>query len=450
MISEATVSAIRFGYGPAGRDVPPDAATHIARLRRGDRMVGHYPTPGIGAAIDAGQAYRKAREAARNGGSEATDRQARNRLAEMFGTALMAGFARIAETDDPLRERMTWFWADHFTAMPTNLGIRAAVPDYIDSAIRPHVTGRFSDMLKAVVTHPLMLIYLDQIASVGPNSRVGQRRGRGLNENLAREVLELHTLGVAGPYRQRDVTQLAELFTGLSGSQGKGFVFRQGIVEPGAETVLGRSYGGRPSLEPIHAVLEDLAVHPATAAHVARKLAVHFVADEPEPTLVEAMERAWIDTGGDLLATTEAMLEHPAAWDAPLTKVRQPQDFFGATITALGISGDELMEVPLRDVRRNFANPLRDMGQPFMGATGPDGWPEDAAHWVTPLGLANRIVWAFEAARHVTDRVGDTQAFAARALGDAASDRLLWAVGVAETRDEALALVLASPEFNRR
>ncbi|MEL6645967.1 MAG: DUF1800 domain-containing protein [Pseudomonadota bacterium] len=451
MISTETLSAIRFGYGPGGRDVPPDAATHIARLKRGDRMVGRYPTPDLEAAIALGEDHRKARKAAQDGGSDRGRRQAQVKLGEMFGSALMAGFARIAETDDPLRERLTWFWADHFTAVPTNAVTRAVVPDYIDSAIRPHVTGRFSDMLVAVVTHPLMLIYLDQIASVGPNSPVGQRRGRGLNENLAREVLELHTLGVEGPYSQRDVTQLAELFTGLSGQQGKGFVFRQGIVEPGAETVLGRQYGGgRPSLAPIRAVLADLAVHPATAAHVSRKLAVHFVADEPDPALVAAMEAAWLETGGDLMAVTQAMLEHPAVWEAPLTKVRQPHDFFGATLTALGISGDELMAVPVRDARRNFIRPLRDMGQPFMTAPGPDGWPETAEHWVTPLGLANRIVWAFEAARHVADRAGDTGAFVTRALGDAASDRLRWAAGVAETREEALALVLASPEFNRR
>lgn len=451
MISEATVSAIRFGYGPGGRDVPGDGATHLARLGRGDRMVRRYPTPDLKQAIAAGETYRKARKVARDGGDQRAKRQAQLRLGEMFGSAMMAGFARIAETDDPMRERLVWFWADHFTAVPNNPAIRAAAPDYIDSGIRPHVTGRFSDMLKAVVTHPLMLIYLDQIASVGPNSVAGRRRGRGLNENLAREVLELHTLGVDGPYTQADVTELAKLFTGLSGSQGKGFVFRQGMAEPGAETVLGQRYGGgRPSLEPIEAVLEDLAVHPATAAHVARKLAVHFVSDDPEPALVSAIETAWIDTGGDLMAVTEALLAHPAAWDAPLTKVRQPFDFFGTTLTALGVSGDELMSVPVRDARRNFANPLRDMGQPFMTAPGPDGWPEAAAYWITPLGLANRIVWALGAARHVSGRMGDPLGFVTHALGDAASDNLRWAVGVAETRDEALALVLASPEFNRR
>ncbi|MEM9475060.1 MAG: DUF1800 domain-containing protein [Pseudomonadota bacterium] len=450
MISEATVSAIRFGYGPGGRDVPRDAAGHLARLRRGDRMARRYPTPDLDAAMAAGQAYRTARDATR-GGNERADRQARNAIIEMYGSALVGGFARIAETDDPLRERLTWFWADHFTAVPRNLVMRATVPDYIDTAIRPHVTGRFSDMLIAAVTHPLMLIYLDQIASVGPNSPAGLRRGRGLNENLAREVLELHTLGVDGPYSQTDVTQLAELLTGLSGSQGKGFVFRQGIVEPGAETVLGRQYGGgRPSLEPIRAVLEDLAEHPATAAHVARKMAVHFVADDPEPALVGAMERAWRLSGGDLMAVTQAMVTHPAAWDAPLTKVRQPHDFFAAAITALGVSGGELTGLPARNVQRRFVRPLREMGQPFMGAPGPDGWPEAAEHWITPLGLANRIVWAFDASREVVARAGSAEDFMERALGDAASGMLRFAVESAETREEAAALVLASPEFNRR
>jgi uncharacterized protein (DUF1800 family) len=451
MVSLATISAIRFGYGPAGRGVPRDAEAHLDRLRRGDRIARRYPAPGLDDAISLGQKYRAAQRAAQDGTSGDQRAELRRALLRSFGGALVASFARIAETDDPLRERLVWFWADHFTATPKNVLLRAVAGDYIDSAIRPHVTGRFADMLMAVITHPMMLVYLDQVASVGPGSRPGKRRGLGLNENLAREVMELHTLGVAGPYRQADVRALAELFTGLTVSPDRGFVFRPILAEPGAETVLGKTYGGqRAKLEDIRAVVEDLARHPATAEHVSAKLATHFVADRPDPDLVAAMVAAWQGSDGDLAEVTAAMLRHPAAWVAEFGKARQPMDYLAASIVALGIDGQTLSGLKDREVLLLLARPLRVMGQPFMQAPGPDGWPEAADHWITPQGLAARIAWSVEAARRVAERGMDPRAFVTCALGDTAGDRLKWAVGAAETRAEGLALVLASAEFNRR
>ncbi len=451
MTSPATISAIRFGYGPGAGTAPRDADAHLARLSGPDRVLARYPAVSDAETLSIAEGFRRARKRREGLGGEAAYKTARDNVGAAFSAAATTALARIADTDDPLRERLVWFWADHFAVAPKNIVMRAVAPNYLDQAIRPHVTGRFSDLLKAVVTHPMMLSYLDQVQSIGPNSPAGKRRGAGLNENLAREVLELHTLGVGGPYTQGDVRQLAELFTGLSASQSDGFVFRAAIAEPGPELVLGRTYGGgAPDLAHITAVLNDLAVHPATAAHVSRKLAVHFVADDPEPALVAAMEGAWRASDGNLMAVTEAMLTHPAAWGDRLEKARQPFDFLAATVVALGIRGDDLTRMPLRERHRAILRPLRAMGQPFMEPGGPDGWAEEAEHWITPLGLAHRILWSGEAAKRVAPHAPEPSMFLQRALGDAASARLTWAVDVAETRADAVAIVLASPEFNRR
>ena len=447
MASRAVLGAIRFGYGPAGNPSAGDPEALLASVHAPDRMARRHPVTDLKGAIALGKQYR----AAGRGNDELARREIRRALLQAFGDGAMAALARIADSDTPFFERLTWFWADHFTATPRNPAMRALAPDYIDRAIRPHVAGRFSDMLFAAVTHPFMLVYLDQVASIGPNSPVGQRRGLGLNENLAREVLELHTLGVGGPYGQDDVRQLAELLTGLSATLEDGFIFRSRIAEPGAETVLGKSYGGgRATLSDIRAVLEDLAQHPATAAHVSRKLAVHFVSDTPDPALVSAMVSAWRETDGDLRAVAAAMLGHPAAWAPERTKARQPFDFIAAAIRAFGAPGGMLTDLPARERMAFVGRPLRTMGQPFMEAPGPDGWPEAAEHWITPQGLATRISWAVGVGRQIADRAPDPREFLTRALGDAAGPRLRFAVSAAETRAEGLALVLASAEFNRR
>jgi uncharacterized protein (DUF1800 family) len=176
------------------------------------------------------------------------------------------------------QERLAFFWGDHFTARGKVSVMKRATSPYVESAIRPHVAGYFSDMLKAVIAQPVMLQYLDQKTSVGPESVAGKKKENGLNENFARELLELHTLGVGGPYSQADVTELAELLTGLTYSQDGVFGFRGEFAQPGAETVLGQSYGGgTAALSDVHAALDDLARHPATARHLAQKMAVHFV-----------------------------------------------------------------------------------------------------------------------------------------------------------------------------
>jgi uncharacterized protein (DUF1800 family) len=319
----------------------------------------------------------------------------------------------------------------------------------IDEAIRPHVTGRFADMLGAVITHPGMLIYLNQAASFGPGSRKGQTRGKGLNENLARELLELHTLGVGASYSQTDVRELAELLTGLTVSPDQGFVFDPGRAEPGPETVLGVAYSGK-GLAPVLQALDDLAARPETAAHIARKMVVHFVADDPDPALVAAVEAAWRDSGGDLLAVARALVTHPLAAKAGAEKARQPFDFMVAALRALGIRPSEIIQADAKTVKRLLLDPLAAMGQPFHQAPGPDGWPERASDWITPQGLAARIDWAMNAPERLVRPLPDPRAFLTQALGTRAGDRLTWAVGAAESARDGVGLVLASPEFNQR
>ncbi|MFD1509454.1 DUF1800 domain-containing protein [Lacimonas salitolerans] len=357
-------------------------------------------------------------------------------------------------TDNGLRERLTWFWADHFTAVGKAGTIRRAATPYVEEAIRPHVTGRFADLLRAAVTSPMMLHYLDQHRSIGPNSRRGLNSGgrAGLNENLAREVLELHTLGVEGPYSQDDVRQLAELFTGMYFDGRSGFKFRKDLAEPGAETVLGRSYGGTEgNVADIFAVLDDLATHPATAAHVAQKLAVHFVADRPDPALVAHLTARFAETEGDLMAVTAALLEHPAAWAPGLQNVKQPWEFMTSAARALAVEPDRFDGAEENELRGLLQRPLVLMGQRWETPLGPDGWAEDDSAWITPQGLSARMSWAMTMpARLQRDRLPDPREFVDHALGPNAPEAVVFAAQAAENRREGVGLILSSPAFQRK
>ncbi|MFN4204411.1 MAG: DUF1800 family protein [Tabrizicola sp.] len=426
--------AIRFGFGlPASLARPPAGPDHA---------VATWPGPRLAEIAPVVAAYRAAKKA----DDEAAARQAQQAAEALGLRGARAVFARALGSDDPFRERLVAFWANHFTVVPRNR-IEAALPSaLIDEAIRPHVTGRFADMLRAVTTHPAMLIYLNQDASFGPGSPKGKRQKKGLNENLARELLELHTLGVGSAYSQRDVRQLAELLTGLAVRPG-GYVFDDRRAEPGAETVLGVTYSGTGEA-PVLQVLDDLAARPETAGHLASKLAVHFVADAPDPGLVADLAARFRATEGDLAAVAAALIEHPAALKGE--KTRQPFDYMVAAMRALGLGADAISGLSPRAFRRLVLLPLQAMGQPFQRAPGPDGWPEAAADWITPQGLAARIDWAMQAPERLVRPLPDPRAFLTAALGARAGEKLAWAVGAAESGRDGVGLVLASPEFNRR
>jgi len=453
------IAEIRFGMGLSPRIAPPVSQdAMLARLRGPDDAAARFVIPLWADTYPSPRDYRdlaQVRRAARGTDREAEvlDQQRAMRAAgrDMWGATFAAHLARAATTSDGMRERLTRFWADHFTVRAVTGVTRHLVSPYVEEAIRPHVMGRFSDMLRAVTTHPMMLVYLDQHLSMGPNSRTALRRNRGLNENLARELLELHTLGVGASYTQTDVRELAELLTGLSYSPKNGFAFLRNIAEPGPEVVLGKTYGGDvPRLDDILTALDDLAMHPDTARHIGRKLAVHFVADDPPVGLVDDLAAVFAETGGDLDAVVAVLLRHPAAWDATRAKVKPPFGFVASAVRALDIDADALAAMSFNEGRAAFGRHLAVMGQPWEEPVGPDGWPEDGPSWITPQGMAGRITWSMIIPQRLRDDLPDPRAFVVTALGPEADPAVVFAAGAAEDRAAGVGLVLASAAFQRR
>ncbi|QIE47070.1 DUF1800 domain-containing protein [Pseudohalocynthiibacter aestuariivivens] len=451
------LAEIRFGCGLSPRLTPPEsAAGMMARLTGPDDAGLTYSIAPFSARLPQLAALQRARRDRRKAKSDAARRDAEEHYKDLRRTlrtdaARWTGhtFLRRALTRDGLRERLTAFWADHFTARGVGQIWSYAHLPYVEEAIRPHVAGRFADMLRAVIIQPLMLSYLDQYRSFGPDSPAAKGK-RGLNENLARELLELHTLGADGPYTQTDVRQMAELLTGLTFDMKHGFVFRADMAEPGPETVLGISYGGPgATLDHIHAALDDLATHPATATHIARKLAVHFVSDAPTPSLIRALTARYTETGGDLAAVIEALLAHPDAWSPEMRNVKQPVDFVGSALRALDLVPRHLPLGNLRRMQNMLLTPMALMGQPMGAPPGPDGWPEDDADWITPQRLAARLQWAMSAPFQLRRTLPRPETFLIAALGPDAPEPVKFAARAAESRAEGIGIILASPAFQR-
>ncbi|GIT90761.1 hypothetical protein JANAI62_12160 [Jannaschia pagri] len=451
MTLSPTLAAVRFGTGLSPQvPAPRGASDMLDRLAGPDHMAQRFPQPGWDVRVAGVMQWIRLRQNRKNGDA-AVD--AFREHARVFNAGYHADLARIvaraARTEDGFRERLAWFWADHFTVSEGQGRLRKTISGYTEDAVRPYITGRFGDLLVSAVMHPAMVSYLDQDRSVGPGSRRGQRGG-GLNENLAREVLELHTLGVGGSYTQSDVRQLAELLTGLTVTKEGLPHFQPNSAEPGAEIVLGRSYGQERAADSgaIVRVLQDLAVHPDTARHLSAKLARHFLADTPPDGLVQAMAVRWIATDGDLLSVYGVLLDHPVSAEPTLRKVRRPLEFVAAATRALG-PVDRLPEQGNRLIRTMLINPMRLMGQPLQRAPGPDGWPEAAEAWVTPQTLAARIQWGMDLAGRWPN-LPDPRAFVDTALADLASPRTRFAAQAAEDRRSGIGLILSSPEFQRR
>ncbi len=452
------IAATRFGTGLSPVIEPPwDVPQMLTILAGPDETADRLPISGFAQTVpslkmfsDSNAARRTAETAAARAEADARTGAMRRDMNAVHRHNLSAVLARGVVAKDGLRERLTMFWADHFTVKSRNFAQRHLVTPYVEDAIRPHVTGRFGDMVMAVVTHPMMLLYLEQTRSVGPNSEMGQRLGRGLNENLARELLELHLVGVNGGYTQDDVTELAELLTGLNWQpRHDAAVYDPKRAEPGAEVVMGRRYSADADMSSIAAALNDIASRPRAARHVAQKLAVHFVSDTPDPDHVTAMARAFVDSGGDLMAVVGAMLNHPAAWVTQRQKVRRPDLFMTAALRALGTRADRIMALEMRDMTRHVTSPLALMGQPAESPGGPDGWSESAAAWITPQGLAARISWALQSPAVFVDTLPDPRDFVRTAIGPAAPAEVIFAATSAESLSDGIGIVLTSPAFQR-
>src|SRR5262245_23984693 len=341
-------------------------------------------------------------------------------------------------------ERLTWFWSNHFCVSADKAGVRPIAGAFEREAIRAHVLGRFVDMLRAVETHPAMLLYLDNARSIGPSSQAGKNRGRGLNENLAREILELHTLGGRTVYTQDDVTSFAKIITGWSvvnpvrdPERGGEFTFDPRMHEPGTQTVISQAYADA-GFDQGRRVLADLARHPATAAHVAHKLARHFIADDPALVLIERLAKRFRDTEGDLKEMAKALVASPEAWATPRSKLKRPTEWIVGALRATGASVTDIRPVMQ-------AQSL--LGEPLWRPPAPNGFADDDATWLD--GLSQRLDVANQVALRIAPAADPTAVFE-ETLAPVASAETRRTIARAESRSQALALLLMAPEFQRR
>lgn len=507
-LSFPTMAAIRFGYGLRPGESPPQTKDDlIGQVTRGADIVPGFPAGGIEARhtqiLDLQDRLRRIRQA---DGDDLARRQQRRHLQRraqvLFQMDANARLMQSVLSSDGFNERLATFWTNHFsTSAAKSLPMRLIVPLYEAEAIRPYMGTKFATLLRSATEHPSMLIYLDQAQSLGPDSKGGMRRNKGLNENLGRELLELHTLGAGSGFTQADVRSAAMVLTGLTiDPQEMETAFRPQISEPGQHQVLGVSYGGaKRTRKDYLAMLDDLSVNPKTAEHISRKLAVHFISDQPPQEMIAAMSEAWKKTDGELSAVYRAMLDHPAAWANEGAKARQPFDYIVTGLRALNsgsgtgdvaafmqayqeedADSDEMMAIqpkkkdaapdgqammqapPSPDdearIKRRKAfqmaralgqGALRRMGQPTWLPPSPAGFEESFSAWITASQLSERLSWARRASAQFGRDV-DPREFLKATLADAARDETIRVVSQAPNRVSGLTLVLASPEFNRR
>jgi uncharacterized protein (DUF1800 family) len=359
---------------------------------------------------------------------------------QIFFAEARARFDAAINSEVGFVERLVWFWSNHFCVNADDTVMAGA---YEREAIRPHVLGRFVDLLQAAEGHPAMLLYLTNTLSMGPNSVAGINRTRGLNENLAREILELHTLGVRTGYTQEDVTNFAKVITGwtilptdTNPDHGGEFQFHHRLHEPGPQTVMGKSYRDN-GVEQGRAVLTDLARHPATAKHIATKLARHFVADDPSPALVARLEQRFNETEGDLWEVSKALAAAPEAWSEERVKIKLPSEWIVTYMRAARFMGDI----------RAMNGSMNRLGQPLWRPPAPRGFPDLNATWLD--GLSHRLDIANTFSQNNAERL-DASTMLDTALGPLASAETRRAVARAESKPQALTLVLMAPELQWR
>ncbi|HKR41045.1 MAG TPA: DUF1800 domain-containing protein [Paraburkholderia sp.] len=406
-------------------------------------------------AASATNAQENAQQAARRAVNQAIRRES----VGIYRSAVNARLTSALQTDTPFVERLVHFWSNHFAVSVDKALIAGIAGAFEMEAIRPHVLGNFADMLVAVEQHPAMQLFLDQARSVGPDSRAALRADqrdpahkRGLNENLAREIMELHTLGVRTGYTQDDVTEFARALTGWSVAGVRGpqpgnaapgsFVFRPALHEPGTRTVMGKRYD-QPGEQQALAILNDLAHASATSRHIAFQLARHFVADNPPPALTERLALAFEQSGGDLPTVYRALVEAPQAWAPVDTKFKTPWEWTVSSMRGLGWRepGDagEINAAPL----------LTQLGQPVWRPGSPAGYDDIAASWAAPDALVRRVEVAQRFSARVGDRL-DPRTLGNTLMGATLSAPTASAVAHAESASTAIALLLVSPDFLRR
>lgn len=467
MNGQATSAANRFGLGARPGELQRIGGDPrgwlLSQLRAAPRIAAFDGLPDsrdyLVQYADYQQQRRDMRE--RKAAGDAADAMQAGGRRELQRGALRELVARqgvAVASDAGFRERLVRFWSNHFAISVDKFRASLFAAPMEREAIRPHVAGRFADMLLAVERHPGMLVYLDNAQSIGEDSRLAQMsqrrasrnpqaRKRGLNENLAREILELHTLGVDGGYSQADVTEFARAITGWSVARpnergGDAFVFRAGTHEPGTRRVLGKAYAQAGEEQGV-AILHGLALHPSTAHHLSLKLARHFVADDPPPALVERMAKAYLASNGELPALYRAMIEDDASWSPAARKFKSPDDYIVSALRACDLDGQADLALSLRLQGQ--------LGQPVFQPRSPAGFGDIAADWGGPDALFKRVQAAQAFAERLHAMRTDTPlAIGQSALGNALDADTATALRRAESVQQGVALLLASPAFQWR
>lgn len=436
----------RFGWGACPGDSPPEdwRLWLTLQIEEPDRAV----FEGVGPSSDGLMALRTQRQ----------DKLRGNPLVKpILEAEIMAQLGAVLDGPQPFRERLVWFWFNHFTVSQKQDRVRSVAGAYMREAIRPHVTGRFADMLVAVMRHPAMLMYLDNVASVGPQSPAGLRHNRGLNENLARECLELHTLSPAARYTQEDVTSFAAILTGWGvdmKADSPGFRFDPRAHEPGEKALMGQNFpeGEEGGL----AALAFLGTHPATYRHIATQMLRHFLTDTPDQKQIDRLADALQRSDGSLLAATHALIDCAATVPSG-SKLRTPMEYAAAALRACGKTGIAEPDAGISGAQSpNGAHPpalilasaCGALGQPVWTAPMPNGWSDLAADWSAPSDMLARTDWAYRLAGGLHD--ADPEDVARIALASALRPATRLAMQHAGSRRDALTLLFSSPEFQRR
>ena len=444
---EAFIAANRFGVGARPGEL--DVIARDPRAWIASQISAAHETPAALRGLPpSDETLEKTHEAFRQGKQALRSfRQKTLRRIQLREVNARAG--AMIRSRQSFRERMVLFWANHFTVSATQFPVGPVSGAYEREAIRPYIFGHFEHMLLATARHPAVLIYLNNDVSIGPNSRARERPGQGLNENLAREIMELHTLGVNGGYTQNDVTEFAKILTGWSQdarrdvaapANGK-FGFRDSAHEPGSKLLLGKRYSENGEQEGIDA-LKDLARHPSTAKFIATKLARHFVADDPPADTVRRLARVFLASAGHLGAMSRELIRLDAVWKEPLAKLKTPYELVISTLRAIDSNLDELRP-------RAIPGTQAQLGHPPFQAPSPKGWPDRAQDWMSPESLLRRINW-LRAASARMPRTLQPSLVAEQTIGPVMAPRTREMIDAAPSGEEALAMIFASPEFQRR
>ena len=460
--TDAVIAANRFGLGAKPGDLL--ALASGARDALDVQLHGPVQQPAanlqssaqiVTAIADARRQQRQARQAGAAPDVVAAALNLGKVLRPLYVADCVARLQLAVTSERSFIERLVHFWSNHFAVSVDKLQVLGLAGAMEREAVRPHVLGNFVQMLQAVEQHPAMLLYLDNVASMGPQSIAAQRLRRranarvpGLNENLGREILELHTLGVDGGYSQQDVTTLAAMITGWSVEGGDGvladgetgrFRFREALHEPGTKTLLGRAYR-QDGIEQGQRALRDLALHPRTAHHLATKLVRHFAGDEPPPSLVQHVAAAYLKADGDLTATYRALLARHEVWEPQLSKFKTPADYIHSVWRALAL--------PVADTARALT-PFEQLGQRMFAPGSPAGWPDVSAGWDGSSALLKRIELVHGVAQRTASRF-DALALADASLGSNLTSATRTAIARAQDGVQGMTLLFSSPEFMRR